>query len=288
VIAVTGATGKVGRLVADELARRGAGLRLLVRNADRAPDVSGAEVVEADYGDPDSLARALRAGDSVFMVSIHDGPERRPPLHRSFVAAATRAEVGRIVYLSFVNAGPDAVFLHARSHGETEAMLRASGVPWTAIRKRHVRRRGAGLVRRRRVAREPVGDGRISFSFRPELAQAIAVTLTERPRGARLRHHDARVGHADRAGRDRHRCDRAPTPLRARHRRRLGRALGGPRAVEGRGRPHVLRRGSKRRARCRERRLPGAHRARPAAVARDRAGRYAAVSSAVASAKTAV
>jgi uncharacterized protein YbjT (DUF2867 family) len=29
------------------------------------------------------------------------------------------------------------------------------------------------------VAREPVGQGRISFSYRPELAEAIAVVLTE-------------------------------------------------------------------------------------------------------------
>jgi uncharacterized protein YbjT (DUF2867 family) len=179
VIAVTGATGKVGRLVADELARRGEAVRLLVRDPARAPAVAGADVVAADYGDPDSLARALRAGESVFMVSIHDGPERRLPLHRSFVGVAAQAGVGRIVYLSFVNAGPDAVFLHARSHGATEAMLRASGVPWTAIRNGMYADEALGWFDADGVAREPVGDGRISFSFRPELARAIVVTLTE-------------------------------------------------------------------------------------------------------------
>src|SRR5512133_2678342 len=101
-IVVTGAAGNVGRLVAEELARTGARMRLLVRDLARAPDVSGAEVVEADYADPGSLAAALRPGDRVFMVSIHDGPERRVPLHRSFIAAAVRAEVAHVVYLSFV------------------------------------------------------------------------------------------------------------------------------------------------------------------------------------------
>jgi uncharacterized protein YbjT (DUF2867 family) len=61
------------------------------------PTSRGAEVVEADYGDPGSLAAALRPGDRVFMVSIHDGPERRLPLHRSFIAAAARAEVAHVV-----------------------------------------------------------------------------------------------------------------------------------------------------------------------------------------------
>jgi NAD(P)H dehydrogenase (quinone) len=179
VIAVTGATGKVGRLVADELAVRGERVRLLVRDPSRAPQVPGAEVVAADYSDQASLARALRPGDLVFMVSIHDGPERRLPLHRSFVAGAARARVGRIVYLSFVNADPDAVFLHARSHGETEAMLRASGVPWTAIRNGMYADEVLGWFDSDGVAREPGGDGRMSFSYRPELAAGIAVTLTE-------------------------------------------------------------------------------------------------------------
>jgi uncharacterized protein YbjT (DUF2867 family) len=83
------------------------------------------------------------------------------------------------VYLSFVNAGPDAVFLHARSHGETERMLRDSGVAWTSIRNSMYADNIPEWFDAEGVAREPVGDGRISFSYRPELAQAIAVCLTE-------------------------------------------------------------------------------------------------------------
>jgi NAD(P)H dehydrogenase (quinone) len=178
-IVVTGATGNVGRLVAEELARKDAQMRLLVRDRVRAPDVPGAEVVEADYGDPGSLAAALRPGDRVFMVSIHDGPERRPPLHRSFITAAVRAEVAHVVYLSFVNAGPDAVFLHARSHGETEAMLRDSGIAWTAIRNGMYADDALGWFDPDGVAREPGGDGSMSFSYGPELAGAIAAVLAE-------------------------------------------------------------------------------------------------------------
>jgi uncharacterized protein YbjT (DUF2867 family) len=154
-------------------------LKVLVRDPARTPTLPGAKVLRVDYGDPESVAEALDEGDRVFMVSLHEGPARRVPLHRSFVEAATKAGVAQIVYLSFVNAGPDAVFLHARSHGETERMLRDSGVAWTSIRNSMYADNIPEWFDAEGVAREPVGDGRISFSYRPELAQAIAVCLTE-------------------------------------------------------------------------------------------------------------
>jgi uncharacterized protein YbjT (DUF2867 family) len=178
-IVVTGASGHVGGLVARELAARGEPIRLAVRDAGRAPALDGAEVVEADYGDPDSLARALHPGDRVFMVSMHQGPERRLALHRSFVDAAARADVAHVVYLSFLTAGPDAAFIHARSHGATEEMLREAGLPSTAIRNGMYADEMLGWFDPDGVARETGGDGRMSFSYRPELAKAIAVTLTE-------------------------------------------------------------------------------------------------------------
>jgi NAD(P)H dehydrogenase (quinone) len=179
VIVVTGSTGQVGRLVAEELAARGEPMRLAVRDPSRAPHLPGAEVVVTDYGRPDTLAEALGEGDAVFMVSLHEGPERRVPLHRSFVEAAVERRVAHIVYLSFLNARPDARFLHARSHGATEEMLRESGVPFTSIRNGMYADDIPGWFDPDGVLRETGGDGRLSFSYRPELAKAISVTLTE-------------------------------------------------------------------------------------------------------------
>ena len=99
---VTGPTGHLGRLVAGELSSRGLRQRVLVRDPNRAPDIAGAEIAMADYGDPESLAGALEPDDSVFMMSLHEGPGQRIPHHRSFIDAAAAAGVAHIVYLSFI------------------------------------------------------------------------------------------------------------------------------------------------------------------------------------------
>jgi len=179
VIVVTGAGGHVGRLVAHELAELGEPMRLVTRDPSRVQELPGAKVVVGDYADPASLDRALYEGDRVFMVSMHEGPERRLELHHAFVEAAERRGVAQVVYLSFVNAGAGAAFVHARSHGATETYLAEYGIPFTAIRNGMYADDLLGWFDEDGVAREPVGDARMSFSYRPELAKAIAVTLTE-------------------------------------------------------------------------------------------------------------
>ncbi|HXN78358.1 MAG TPA: SDR family oxidoreductase [Candidatus Dormibacteraeota bacterium] len=178
-IVVTGSTGRVGGLVARRLESKGHPIRLLVRDPHRAPRIKDAQVHAAEYGDPETLAKGLQKGDRVFMVSLWIGGDTRIELHRSFIEAAARADVAQVVYLSFVNAGPTAIFSHAREHGATEEMLRASGVPWTSIRNSMYADDIPGWFDPDGVAREPGDEARMSFSYRPELADVIAAALTK-------------------------------------------------------------------------------------------------------------
>ena len=178
-IVVTGVSGRVGGLVAEALARRGVPFRAVTRNAGRVPDLGGVEIALASYDRPEMLADALQPGDRVFMVSMHEPPERRIPLHQAFLDVAIERRVGRIVYLSFLGADPEASFLHARSHGATERMLAQSGIPFTAVRNGMYADEIATWFDADGRITGPGGDGAVSLTYRPELAEAIAELLVE-------------------------------------------------------------------------------------------------------------
>ena len=184
-IVVTGASGRVGGLVAQELAGRGVPFRAVTRNVERLPDLGGAEIALAGYDEPDALLDALEPGDRVFMVSMHEPPDRRIVLHRGFIAVAARRHVARLVYLSFVGASPDATFVHARSHEASEEILAESGIPYTTVRNGMYADEIATWFDPEGRITGPGGARRISLSYRPELAEAIAVLLTDPARDHR-------------------------------------------------------------------------------------------------------
>ena len=170
----------MGGLTARLLSERGEKTKLLTRDPSRLPPLEGAEVVQIDgFEDRDALVSSLSEGDSVFMVAMHSSYEDRLRLHRTFVEAAVKAGVGRLVYLSCVNAGPDAVFLHGRSHGATEEMVTDSGLPFAIVRMNLWSDDIPTWFDERGRISGTRGSGRISFTYRPEIARVIAATLTD-------------------------------------------------------------------------------------------------------------
>jgi NAD(P)H dehydrogenase (quinone) len=179
-IVITGPRGRLGGLVVDWLSARDIPARLITRDPSRLPHRPGMEVVQADgFEDTAAIASALREGDRVYMVAMHSSVEERTRQHRAFVDAAIAAGVGQVVYLSCLGAGPDAIFLHGRSHGATEVMAQESGIPWTVVRMSMWTDDIPNWFDPDGVIRAPVGDGKISFTYRPEIAAVIGVTLTE-------------------------------------------------------------------------------------------------------------
>ena len=175
VIAVTGASGGIGGRVARGLAARGLAIRLVVRDAARAPDI-GAPVAVAQYRDGAAMRAAFAGADTVFLVSASESRDRAAE-HLSAVDAAAAAGVRRIVYLSFMGAAPDAVFTFARDHAATEERIRASGAEHTFLRSCMYADYVPVFADPEGVIRGPAGDGRVAWVARDDIALVAEAVL---------------------------------------------------------------------------------------------------------------
>lgn len=179
-IAVTGATGQLGRLVIAQLKSRvpAGQLLALVRTPAKAADL-GVAVREADYGRPDALAQALAGVRTLLLISSSEVGQRVAQ-HRNVIEAARAAGVERIVYTSLLHADVSPLSL-AAEHLETEAMVKASGLAFTMLRNGWYTENYTGSLASA-VAHGALigsaGEGRISSAARADFAEAAAVVLT--------------------------------------------------------------------------------------------------------------
>ena len=178
ILAVTGATGRLGGRVARRLAGAGRELRLLVRDPARAPQLPGAAARRAPFGDAAAVGEALAGVDTVLMVSASEAPDRVEQ-HLTFVDAAAAAGVAHLVYISFYGAAADATFTLARDHWATEEHIRASGVRWTFLRDNLYADFFPMMAGDDGVIRGPAGDGRVAAVAQDDIADAAAAVLLE-------------------------------------------------------------------------------------------------------------
>ncbi|HEY3924050.1 MAG TPA: NAD(P)H-binding protein [Acidothermaceae bacterium] len=178
VIGVTGSTGAVGGAVARGLAAAGQPIRLVVRDASRAPQLAGADVAIATYGDEAAMRAALVGVHTLFLVSASEDANR-VGLHASAVDAAVAAGVEQIVYLSFYGASSDATFTFARDHWHTEQYIRANGVNFVFLRDNlYIDSLIDRWISPEGLIAGPAGDGRIAAVTRSDVADcAVRVLL---------------------------------------------------------------------------------------------------------------
>jgi uncharacterized protein YbjT (DUF2867 family) len=177
-LAVTGATGRLGRRVAERLSAAGVPQRLVVRDPDRAPSLAGAEAVRAEYADGAAARRALEGVTTLFMVSGAEEPGR-VETHRTFIDAAVAAGVTHLVYTSFFGAAPDATFTLARDHWATEQHITASGLHATILRDNLYIDFFPLMVGDDGVLRGPAGEGRVAAVTQDDIADAAVAVLRE-------------------------------------------------------------------------------------------------------------
>jgi uncharacterized protein YbjT (DUF2867 family) len=176
VLAVTGSTGNIGSRVARLLSTAGVPQRLVVRDSSRAPTLDGGSVVQCSYADGEAARRALDGVETLFMVSGSEAFDRVDQ-HRTFIDAAAAAGVGRIVYLSFYGAAPDATFTLVRDHWATEEHIRASGMRFTFVRDNLYADFLPFMVGEDGVIRGPAGDGRVAAVAQDDIAEVVAAVL---------------------------------------------------------------------------------------------------------------
>jgi len=133
-IALIGATGTVGRLLAAALTTRAVAWRALVRDPPRARGLLGTagELAAADLARPETLPGALEGVERLYLAT--DVQPDTVALQRAAIRAAREAGVRHVVKLSNLGADPRSDFLNARWHGESERELEASGLAWTFLR----------------------------------------------------------------------------------------------------------------------------------------------------------
>jgi len=193
-IAVTGATGELGRRVVARLAKLGLTQRLIVRDVNRAPHLPGAEIAQASsYGDSAAMGIALKGIEKVLLVSARDrfgvahisAKNHMPPpfydrlqQHLAAVDAALAVGVKHIIYLSMLSAAPDATFILSQDHFHTEEYIRASGVPFTFLRVSLYTDNVPQSVSADDVIRAPAGEGRAAWVTRDDIADVAVAVLT--------------------------------------------------------------------------------------------------------------
>lgn len=176
-IAVTGATGQLGRLAIAALNARGAKPVALVRDTAKAADL-GVEARAFDYTSADPAA--LKGVETLVLISSNDFNDRAGQ-HKNVIAAAKAAGVGRIVYTSILKGDASPMIL-AQDHIATEAALKSSGIPTTLLRngwytENYTGALGAAIQHGAIIGSS--GEGRVSSASRKDYAEAIAVTAID-------------------------------------------------------------------------------------------------------------
>jgi NAD(P)H dehydrogenase (quinone) len=176
-IAITGATGHLGRLAIAALKGRGAQPIALARDPAKAADL-GVETRAFDYTSADPAA--LKGVETLVLISSNDFNDRAGQ-HRRAIAAAKAAGVKRILYTSILK-GDKSLMMLAQDHIATEAAIRDSGIPATILRngwytENYTGSLGAAVQHGAIIG--AAGTGRVNSAARKDYAEAIAVTALD-------------------------------------------------------------------------------------------------------------
>lgn len=178
-IAITGATGHLGRLAIAALKTRAPSATIIALVRNTAADLA-VPTRAFDYKNTATLAPALAGVDVLVLISSNDFDDRAGQ-HKNVIEAAKAAGVGRIVYTSILGGAANPMVL-AADHIATEAAITASKLPATILRNGWYTENYTGSLGGAIAAGALIGSsgkGRISSAARADYAEAIAVVASD-------------------------------------------------------------------------------------------------------------
>jgi uncharacterized protein YbjT (DUF2867 family) len=179
---VTGATGRIGRAVVDQLIDAGVPVRALTHRPEAAATLPGTiEVVTGDLTVPESLDAALRGVSTVFLVWAV------PPATAPAVVGRLAACARRVVFLSSPHQTPHPFFRQpnpmAVLHADIERLIAAAGLESTIIRPGMFASNTvywwAAAIRAGGVVRWPYGAAETAPVDDRDVAAVVARTLSQ-------------------------------------------------------------------------------------------------------------
>jgi NAD(P)H dehydrogenase (quinone) len=179
-IAITGATGQLGRLVVEKLKSKISidSIIALARTPEKAVDL-GVEVREFNYNKPGNLTDALIGVDTLLLISGNE-VGRRFEQHKNVIESAKKAGITWIVYTSLLHADRSSLNL-AGEHLATENAIKDSGIQFTILRNGWYSENYTGSIPGALAGGAflgSAGDGRISSAARVDFAEAAVAVLT--------------------------------------------------------------------------------------------------------------
>jgi len=190
-IAVTGATGQLGRLVIAALLKKVPANQIIaaVRSPEKAKDLAdlGVQVRQADYSKPETLDSAFKGAEKLLLISSSEVGQREAQ-HNTVIAAAKRAGVKLLAYTSLLHADKSPLGLGVE-HRATEKALSESGIPFVLLRNGWYTENYAASIAPALAHNAfigSVGEGRISSAARQDYAEAAAAVLVLEDQGGKI------------------------------------------------------------------------------------------------------
>ncbi|AMP12637.1 SDR family oxidoreductase [Collimonas pratensis] len=182
-IIVTGATGTIGRQVVEQLVKRGADVRALVRDSSKANFPTGVGVVQGDLLDVDSLRSAFSGASTLFLLNAVVPDEYTQALIALNVAR--EAGIERIVYLSVIHSDLYVNVPHFAGKFGVERMIERMGLNATILRPAYFMGNDLTIkdvVTGHGIYPMPIGSKGLAMVDTGDIAEIAAIELIRRER----------------------------------------------------------------------------------------------------------